>query len=84
VIDCATQGEVDRFWEALSDGGEEIACGWVKDRFGLRWQVVPSELPTLLGDPDPQRAQRAMQAMMTMKKLDVDAMKEAADGVVTE
>jgi predicted 3-demethylubiquinone-9 3-methyltransferase (glyoxalase superfamily) len=84
VIDCATQDEVNRYWEALTDGGEEIACGWLKDRFGLRWQVVPSELPTLLGDPDPQRAQRAMHAMMTMKKLDIDAMKEGAAGVVRQ
>lgn len=80
VIDCATQEDVDRYWEALTDGGEEIACGWLKDRFGLRWQVVPSELPKLLGDPDPRRAQRAMQAMMTMKKLDINAMRDAADG----
>lgn len=80
-VDCATQDEVDRYWEALTNGGEEIACGWLKDRFGLRWQIVPSELPQLLGDPDPQRAQAAMQAMMTMTKLDLDVMKKAADGV---
>lgn len=81
VIDCATEDEVDRYWEALTDGGEGIACGWLKDRFGLRWQVVPSELPALLGDPDPQRAQRAMHAMLAMKKLDIGAIREAADGV---
>jgi predicted 3-demethylubiquinone-9 3-methyltransferase (glyoxalase superfamily) len=80
VIDCASEDEVDHFWEALTDGGEEIACGWLKDRYGLRWQVVPSELPSLLGDPDPARASRAMQAMLTMKKLDMTAMKAAADG----
>lgn len=79
VIDCATEKEVDHYWETLTDGGEEIACGWLKDRYGLRWQVVPSALPSLLGDPDPERANRAMQAMMTMKKLDIRAMKEAAD-----
>jgi len=84
VIDCATQGEVDRYWAALTAGGEEIACGWLKDRFGLRWQVVPSELPAIVGDPDPERAQRAMQAMMTMKKLDIDALKEAAEGAVRQ
>ena len=84
VIDCATQGEVDRYRAALTAGGEEIACGWLKDRFGLRWQVVPSELPAILGDPDPERAQRAMQAMMTMKKLDIDALKEAAEGAVRQ
>jgi predicted 3-demethylubiquinone-9 3-methyltransferase (glyoxalase superfamily) len=83
VIDCTTQDQVDRYWQALGDGGEEIACGWLKDRFGMRWQVVPSELPTLLGDPDPERAQRAMQAMMTMTKLDINAIKRAADGVVS-
>ena len=84
MIDCATEEEVDHYWEALADGGEEIACGWLKDRYGLRWQVVPSELPSVLGDPDPARANRAMQAMMTMKKLDIRAMKEAADGVARE
>lgn len=80
VIDCASEAEVDRYWDALTDGGEEIACGWLRDRFGLRWQVVPSELPEVLGDPDPQRAQRATEAMMTMKKLDIRALKRAADG----
>jgi predicted 3-demethylubiquinone-9 3-methyltransferase (glyoxalase superfamily) len=79
AIDCADQDEVDRYWAALTDGGEEIACGWLKDRFGLRWQVVPSELPVLLNDPDPQRAQRSMQAMMIMKKIDINVIKEAAD-----
>jgi predicted 3-demethylubiquinone-9 3-methyltransferase (glyoxalase superfamily) len=80
VVDCAAQDDVDRYWQVLTDGGEEIACGWLKDRFGLRWQIVPSELPQLLGDPDPQRAQAAMQAMMTMTKLDIDVMRKAADG----
>jgi predicted 3-demethylubiquinone-9 3-methyltransferase (glyoxalase superfamily) len=81
TIDCANEEEVDHYWEALTDGGEEIACGWLKDRYGLRWQVVPSQLPALLCDPDPERANRAMQAMMTMKKLDLRALKQAADGV---
>lgn len=81
VIDCASQEEVDHYWAALTDGGEEIACGWLRDRYGLRWQVVPSELPSVLGDPDPERAKRAMQAMLTMKKLDIRAMKEAAAAV---
>lgn len=84
VVDCATEEEVDHYWKALTDGGEEIACGWLKDRYGLRWQIVPSELPAVLGDPDPQRARRAMQAMMKMKKLDIGAMKEAANAVVPE
>lgn len=80
MIDCPTQDDVDHYWKALTDGGEEIACGWLKDRYGLRWQVVPSELPTLLSDPDPERAQRAARAMMTMKKIDIEAMKDAAAG----
>ncbi len=84
LIDCATQDEVDRYWVALTDGGEEIACGWLKDRYGLRWQVVPSGLPAILGDPDPERAGRAMAAMMAMKKLDIGAMKDAADGVTDQ
>ncbi len=80
-VDCATDEELDHYWEALTDGGEEIACGWLKDRYGLRWQIVPTELPSVLADPDPERAGRAMQAMMTMKKLDIHAMKDAADGM---
>ena len=84
VIDCATQDDVDHYWDALlAGGGEEIACGWLKDRYGLRWQVVPAELPALLGDPDPDRAGRAMQAMLSMKKLDIRAMKEAADSLTS-
>jgi predicted 3-demethylubiquinone-9 3-methyltransferase (glyoxalase superfamily) len=82
VVDCATEAEVDHYWEALlADGGGEIACGWLKDRYGLRWQIVPSELWTLLTDADPDRVSRAMQAMFTMKKLDVRVMKAAADGL---
>src|SRR6185312_8654062 len=67
-IDCADQAEVDRYWEALTDGGEEGPCGWLKDRFGLSWQVVPTRLVELLGDPDADRAQRVMRAMMSMRK----------------
>jgi predicted 3-demethylubiquinone-9 3-methyltransferase (glyoxalase superfamily) len=81
VIDCTTDAEVDHYWDALTAGGDEIACGWLKDRYGLRWQVVPSGLPELLSDPDPARAARAMQAMLGMKKLDLKAMRQAADGV---
>lgn len=80
MIDCADQDEVDRYWDALADGGEEGRCGWLKDRFGLSWQVVPRELPTLLADPDPERAARATQAMMAMRKIDVGALRRAADG----
>jgi predicted 3-demethylubiquinone-9 3-methyltransferase (glyoxalase superfamily) len=83
VVNCGTEEEVDHYWSALTDGGEEIACGWLKDRYGLRWQIVPEGLPALLGDSDPERAQRAMQAMMGMKKLDLRAMAEAADGART-
>jgi predicted 3-demethylubiquinone-9 3-methyltransferase (glyoxalase superfamily) len=80
VVDCSDQDEVDHYWAALGDGGEEIACGWLKDRYGLRWQIVPNELPSILGDPDPERAVRAMQALLKMKKLDILALKQAADG----
>ena len=79
-IDCADQAEVDYFWERLTaDGGEEIQCGWLKDRFGLSWQVVPAGMEELFNDPDPGRSQRAMQAMLGMKKLDVAALRAAAD-----
>ena len=80
-ISCVDQDEVDRFWKALTaDGGEEGPCGWVKDRFGLSWQVVPTALPELLSDPDPERANRAMAAMLQMKKLDIATLRAAADG----
>lgn len=78
-IDCESQDEVDYYWDRLSEGGEEQACGWLKDRYGLSWQVVPSGLGEVLADPDPQRGQRAMQAMLAMNKLDLEAMKRAAD-----
>ena len=81
VIDCETQAEVDHYWETLTaDGGQPGDCGWLKDRFGLSWQVVPRRLPELLTDPDPARAQRAMQAMMQMHKLDIAALEAAANG----
>lgn len=81
VIDCETQAEVDRYWETLTaDGGQPGDCGWLKDRFGLSWQVVPRRLPELLTDPDPARAQRAMQAMMQMQKIDIAALEAAANG----
>ena len=78
-ISCEDQDEVDHYWKALSEGGEEGPCGWLKDRFGLSWQVVPSVLPELLGDPDPDRAQRAMKAMLSMSKLDIEELRRAAD-----
>jgi predicted 3-demethylubiquinone-9 3-methyltransferase (glyoxalase superfamily) len=80
-ISCADQEEVDHYWDRLSDGGEEGPCGWLKDRFGLSWQVVPTAFEELLADPDPARAQRAMQAMFSMTKLDIAALRSAADGV---
>ncbi|TGB13706.1 VOC family protein [Streptomyces sp. MZ04] len=78
-IDCADQEEVDYYWTKLSEGGEEGPCGWLKDKFGLSWQVVPDALGKLMTDPDEGRAQRAMQAMLGMKKIDVAALYQAAD-----
>jgi predicted 3-demethylubiquinone-9 3-methyltransferase (glyoxalase superfamily) len=80
-IACETQEEVDAYWAKLTDGGEEGPCGWLKDRYGLSWQVTPAGLGELLSDADPQRAQRAMQAMLGMRKLDIAALRAAADGV---
>ena len=78
-IDCADQEEVDRYSEALTDGGEQGPCGWVKDRFGLSWQVVPARLIELIADPDAARGQRAMAAMLEMRKIDIAAVEAAAD-----
>jgi predicted 3-demethylubiquinone-9 3-methyltransferase (glyoxalase superfamily) len=78
-IGCADQDEVDHYWRVLSEGGEEGPCGWLKDRYGLSWQVIPAALGELLGDPDPGRAQRAMQAMFQMRKIDVAGLRAAAD-----
>jgi predicted 3-demethylubiquinone-9 3-methyltransferase (glyoxalase superfamily) len=81
LIHCETQEEVDRYWEALTaDGGAEGQCGWCKDRFGLSWQVVPAGMDEVFSDPDPARAQRSMQAMMGMTKLDLAALEAAAAG----
>jgi predicted 3-demethylubiquinone-9 3-methyltransferase (glyoxalase superfamily) len=78
-VPCQDQAEIDRYWDSLLEGGgEESQCGWLKDRFGVSWQVFPSRLPELLGDPDPGRSSRAMQAMMTMKKIDLAAIERAA------
>ena len=81
AINCKDQDEVDYYWERLTDGGEESMCGWLKDRYGLSWQVVPEGMEELFGDPDPQRAERAWKAMMDMRKLDINALRSAADGV---
>jgi predicted 3-demethylubiquinone-9 3-methyltransferase (glyoxalase superfamily) len=80
LVHCADQDEVDYYWDKLTDGGEESQCGWLKDRFGLSWQIVPAGMEEILGDPDPARSQRAMKAMFGMKKLDVAALRAAADG----
>jgi predicted 3-demethylubiquinone-9 3-methyltransferase (glyoxalase superfamily) len=80
-INCEDQEEVDYYWEKLTEGGEESQCGWLKDKFGLSWQVVPTGMDELFSDPDPERANRAMQAMLKMSKLDVAALRAAADGV---
>lgn len=79
-IPCADQDEVDRYWTALTEDGEDGPCGWVKDRFGLSWQIVPTVLPELLGSEDAAKSQRAMQAMLQMRKLDIAALQRAYDG----
>jgi predicted 3-demethylubiquinone-9 3-methyltransferase (glyoxalase superfamily) len=76
-VPCADQAEVDFYWERLSDGGQEDACGWVKDRYGLSWQVVPTALTEMLSDPDPAKVRRAMEAMFTMRKPDIAALQKA-------
>ena len=82
VIDCKDQAEIDYYWDTLiADGGAESQCGWLKDKYGLSWQVVPTFLDGLLTDPDPVKAGRAMKAMLEMKKLDVQALQNAYDGV---
>ena len=78
-VSCETQDEVDALWSALSDAGEEGPCGWLKDRYGLSWQIIPSALGELLSDPDPERAARAMQAMLQMTKLDIQGLRRAAE-----
>ena len=79
-INCKDQEEVDFYWEKLTDGGRESQCGWLKDRYGLSWQVVPEGMAEVFNDDDPSRAARAMEAMLKMGKLDVEALRKAADG----
>jgi predicted 3-demethylubiquinone-9 3-methyltransferase (glyoxalase superfamily) len=80
-VNCETQAEVDQLWNKLTaDGGEESQCGWLKDKFGLSWQIVPNSLGDYLGGPDPLGAQRAMQAMLQMRKLDISALKRSYEG----
>src|SRR5262245_14629872 len=78
MVSCETQEEVDGYWSKLTDGGEEGPCGWLKDRFGVSWQVVPTALPRLLTQPDPETSQRVMRAMMSMRKLDIAELERAA------
>ncbi len=80
VIHCDSQAEVDHYWSRLSEGGKEIQCGWLKDKFGVAWQVTPNMLLRLLGDPDAAKAQRVMKAMMQMVKLDIAKLEAAARG----
>jgi predicted 3-demethylubiquinone-9 3-methyltransferase (glyoxalase superfamily) len=79
-VSCETQQEVDELWGKLTAGGEEQPCGWLKDKYGLSWQIIPTALGRMLGDKDPARAQRAMQAMLQMKKIDIGLLQRAVDG----
>ena len=76
-VSCESQTEVDNLWERLSEGGEKSRCGWLKDKFGLSWQVIPVHLGKLLNDPDPEKSQRVMQAMMAMTKIDIKTLQDA-------
>jgi predicted 3-demethylubiquinone-9 3-methyltransferase (glyoxalase superfamily) len=77
LVNCETQEEVDEFWERLSEGGEKSRCGWLKDKYGLSWQIVPTILGELMRDKDPEKSQRVMQAMLQMDKIDIKALKQA-------
>jgi len=79
-VNCETQEEVDRLWARLTEGGEEGPCGWLKDKYGLSWQIVPTALMELMRDPDPEKAARVTQAMLRMKKIDTDALRRAYEG----
>jgi predicted 3-demethylubiquinone-9 3-methyltransferase (glyoxalase superfamily) len=79
-VNCETQSEIDELWSKLSAGGEEQMCGWLKDKFGLSWQIVPPILGKLMSDKDPQKSKRVMQAMMKMKKIDINKLKQAYEG----
>lgn len=77
VVNCENQDEIDELWEKLSEGGKEVECGWLKDRYGLSWQIVPTVLGKMMGDKDPERSQRVMKALLQMKKLDIAGLEEA-------
>lgn len=78
-VSCESQEEVDSFWTKLTDGGEEVQCGWLKDRYGLSWHIVPTALMELASDPDPSKAQRVMEAMLQMRKIDIAGLQRAAE-----
>jgi len=79
-VNCETQQEVDELWEKLSEGGRKDRCGWLQDRYGLSWQIIPSVLVKMLGDKDPEKAKRVMQAMLQMSKIEIEGLKQAYDG----
>lgn len=79
-VKCETQEEIDELWEKLTEGGQESRCGWLKDKFGLSWQIIPPILGQLISDKDPQKSKRAMEAMLKMNKIDIAALKKAYDG----
>lgn len=78
-VSCETQDEVDYFWRKLSEGGEEGPCGWLKDKYGVSWQIVPTALAELISDPDPEKAQEAMKAMLGMRKIEIETLQRAVD-----
>ena len=80
VVNCQTQEEVDEYWKKLSDGSQEVQCGWLKDKFGLSWQIVPPILADMLTDKDPAKSQRVMMAVLKMKKLEIETLKRAFEG----
>jgi|SRR6185436_288560 len=80
TVNCETQPEIDELWDRLSAGGQQVQCGWLKDQFGLSWQIVPASLERMMMDPDPAKCERVMQAVLQMKKLDLEALKRAYDG----
>ena len=80
-VNCETQAEVDELWEKLTEGGEESRCGWLRDKYGLSWQIIPTALGELLGDPDPAKSQRVMQAMLQMNKIEIAGLRQAYEGL---
>jgi predicted 3-demethylubiquinone-9 3-methyltransferase (glyoxalase superfamily) len=81
-VDCTTQREIDEFWEKLSEGGEQGPCGWLKDRYGLSWQIIPTALGEMMGDPDREKSNRVMQAMLKMKKILMEDLRKAYEGKI--